>query len=150
MSYPEDRECIRRALAGDQAAFEAIYRAYRPQVQAAILRRTADRDVAEDLVQITFMRAFRGLSSFRGDAALSTWLTQIAMNVCLSHFRSGHVAALRQGMVLRGDHAGAPGPDGHGQNLAVPGAQAVEGRISKARPAADVTRDRISVRKAIS
>ena len=88
MSQAKDSECIRRALAGDQEAFEALYRAYLPRVQATILRRTADRDTAEDLVQITFMRAFRALKSFRGDAAFSTWLTQIALNVCLSHFRS--------------------------------------------------------------
>ena len=88
MSQAKDSECIRRALAGDQEAFEALYRAYLPRVQATILRRTADRDTAEDLVQITFMRAFHALRSFRGDAAFSTWLTQIALNVCLSHFRS--------------------------------------------------------------
>ncbi len=90
----QDHELIRRALRGDQRAFEALYKAYRPRVHAAIIRRVSDRDEAEDLAQMTFIRAFQALKGFRGDAAFSTWLTQIALNVCASHLRERRV---RQG-----------------------------------------------------
>jgi RNA polymerase sigma-70 factor (ECF subfamily) len=94
MTPTQDRDLIRRALKGDQRAFESLYRAHRPRVYAVVVRRAADRDETEDLVQITFMRAFQALKGFRGDAAFSTWLTQIALNVCASHLRAQQV---RQG-----------------------------------------------------
>jgi RNA polymerase sigma-70 factor (ECF subfamily) len=90
--YPgKDRELVRRALEGDQRAFAGLYRTHHPRVYRIIICRTEDRDEAEDLVQVTFMRAFQALESFRGDAAFSTWLTQIALNVCASHRRAQRV-----------------------------------------------------------
>jgi RNA polymerase sigma-70 factor (ECF subfamily) len=56
-----------------------------------IARRVSDRDLTEDLVQTTFLRAFRSLNTYRGDAAFSTWLTQIALNVFKSHLRAQRV-----------------------------------------------------------
>ncbi|MBI2950792.1 sigma-70 family RNA polymerase sigma factor [bacterium] len=94
MTPTEDRDLIRRALKGDQRAFEALYRAHRPRVYAVVVRRAEDRDETEDLIQVTFIRAFQALRGFRGDAAFSTWLTQIALNVCASHLRAQQV---RQG-----------------------------------------------------
>ena len=94
MTSTEDRDLIRCALKGDQRAFEALYRAHRPRVYAVVVRRTADRDETEDMIQVTFIRAFQALKGFRGDAAFSTWLTQIALNVCASHLRAQQV---RQG-----------------------------------------------------
>jgi RNA polymerase sigma-70 factor (ECF subfamily) len=88
MSQPCENEWIREALAGDQAGYEALYRAYLPLVCAAVGRHTTCRDEHEDLVQITFMRAFQALPTFRGDSAFSTWITQIALNACRSHIRS--------------------------------------------------------------
>lgn len=88
MNTRQDHDLIHRALGGDQRAFEALYRTYRPRVYAAILRRVSDRDEADDLAQMIFMRAFQALKGFRGDAAFSTWLTQIALNVCASHLRA--------------------------------------------------------------
>lgn len=90
MAETEIRVLIRRALAGEQDAFEALYRAYYPQIYGTVARRV-DRESIEDLVQTTFMRAFRALRSFRGDAAFSTWLTQIALNACRSHIRARQV-----------------------------------------------------------
>ena len=53
-----------------------------------IAPRAADRDDAEGVVQVTFMMAFQSLGKFRGEAAFSTWLTRIALNVANSHQRS--------------------------------------------------------------
>ena len=91
MSPTEDRALIRRTLDGDRTAFEALYRAHHPQDYAMIARRVADRDLIEDLIQTTFLRAYRSLKTYRGDAAFSTWLTQIALNVYKSHLRAQRV-----------------------------------------------------------
>lgn len=91
MANTDDRLLVRRALDGDQNAFEALYRTHRSQIHGVIARRTSDRDAVEDLAQVTFMRAFRALGSFRGESAFSTWLTQIALNVSKSHMRSRQV-----------------------------------------------------------
>lgn len=87
MSHNRDSLLIRRALAGNQKAFQALYEAHRPQVYGILAQRTADRDTVEDLVQATFIRAFGALHTFRGRAAFSTWLTRIALNVYRSHLR---------------------------------------------------------------
>jgi RNA polymerase sigma-70 factor (ECF subfamily) len=85
MSKQLEKSLIDRALRGNQSAFEILYRTYQPPIYRTILPRTSNQDEAEDLVQVTFMRAFQGLRHFRGDAAFLTWLTRIAINVCHSH-----------------------------------------------------------------
>jgi RNA polymerase sigma-70 factor (ECF subfamily) len=79
---------ISGAIDGDQDAFQSLYRKYYLRIYRMILPRASSQDEAEDLLQVTFMRAFRGLSAYRGDAAFSTWLTRIALNVCCSHHQS--------------------------------------------------------------
>jgi RNA polymerase sigma-70 factor (ECF subfamily) len=55
---------------------------YKGMVFAVISRFVSNRAAVEDLAQDVFIRVHRGLSSFRGDARLSTWICRIAMNVC--------------------------------------------------------------------
>ena len=86
MSETQEQGLIYRALGREQAAFEALYITHYPRVYGVIARRTDDPEDAKDLIQLTFMRAFQALGSFRGDAAFSTWLTRIALNVCTTHF----------------------------------------------------------------
>ena len=83
----EEQELVRRTLGGDQGAFERLYRAHLPRTCAVVANRVWNREDVEDLVQMTFMQAYRGLKGFRGEAAFSTWLTQIALNVCATHLR---------------------------------------------------------------
>ncbi len=99
MSRTRKTELVRRTLAGDLDAFGSLYRTYRPRVYAAVRGRTGNPDDAEDLVQMTFMRAFLGLAGFRGEAAFSTWLTQIAINVCTTHFRAQRARQARMDVV---------------------------------------------------
>ncbi len=80
-----ERELINRALEGDQKAFQVLFGKYSHRVYRMVSSWAADCDEADDLVQVTFVRAFRSLESYRGDAAFSTWLTRIAFNVCHSH-----------------------------------------------------------------
>ncbi|SCU80656.1 RNA polymerase sigma factor (fragment) [Cupriavidus necator] len=79
-----DAELVTGARAGEPSAFEAIMRR-----NNRLLFRTArgvvpDDAEAQDVVQETYLRAFARLDSFRGEAALSTWLARIAINVAVS------------------------------------------------------------------
>jgi RNA polymerase sigma-70 factor (ECF subfamily) len=82
-----DRAAVRRVLAGDTDAFEGLVRRWRRPVIALAWRYCRDQGRAEDLAQDTFVRAFRGLPTWRGDAAFSTWLFTITANVCRSHLK---------------------------------------------------------------
>lgn len=70
------------------AAFEQLYRDHHGRVYAVCLRMTADPGRAEELTQDVFLRAWSKLSSFRGDAAFSTWLHRLTVNVVLGERRS--------------------------------------------------------------
>ncbi len=84
-AHESDATLIDRALAGDEWAYTYLYRAHRDRVRALVHRSARNADETEDLVQLVFIKAFQGLAGFRGQAAFSTWLTRIAMNVCTSH-----------------------------------------------------------------
>ncbi len=83
----ETSELVRRCLAGDQAAYEALYFAHAGRVAAYFLRSGFSGPDAEDLTQETFARAFRSLATFdpaRG--AFPVWLAAIARNVARRHW----------------------------------------------------------------
>jgi len=73
---------VRRAAAGDEAAFEALVLRHQRALYNLSFRLLGDRPEAEDAVQEAFLRAWRALPRFRGDASFRTWLTGIAINVC--------------------------------------------------------------------
>lgn len=79
---------VRRAQAGDRTAFERLYRENVGRVFALCLRMSGDEVRAEELVQDVFVRAWRKLGSYRGDAAFSSWLHRLAVNRVLESFRS--------------------------------------------------------------
>ena len=79
---------VRRAQGGDRDAFHELYRAHVGRVYALCLRMTADQVEAEELTQDVFIRAWRKLALFRGDAAFSSWLHRLAANVVLAAKRS--------------------------------------------------------------
>jgi RNA polymerase sigma-70 factor (ECF subfamily) len=78
---PTDEILVARAQAGEQRAFEMLVVKYRRRIQRLIGRIVRDADQVEDLAQDTFIRAYRALPHFRGDAAFYTWLYRIAINV---------------------------------------------------------------------
>src|SRR5256714_9869605 len=88
-------DLIHRAQQGDQAAFEALYRAHVGRVYALCLRLTADRARAEELAQDAFVRAWERLASFRGESAFSSWLYRLTVNVVFLGERTGRRRALR-------------------------------------------------------
>lgn len=83
----DERSLIARVLAGDTAAARALYDAHVDRVYRLAFRMARDADLAEDLTQETFIRAFDRLGDFRGEAALSTWLHAIAVSVVLNGLR---------------------------------------------------------------
>lgn len=87
----KDHTLIKNSLAGDRQAFGKLYQKHRNQIYGTLAQRISDRDTIDDLMQNTFLRAYRSLHTFKGNAAFSTWLTQIALNVYRSHLRSQQV-----------------------------------------------------------
>lgn len=77
-----DDDLVRRVRAGDETAFDALVDQHADQVYAICLRYFGDPHDAEDAVQATFLACYRGLATFRGQAALSTWMYRVATNAC--------------------------------------------------------------------
>lgn len=77
-----DLELVARAQAGDDTAFGAIVERHADHVYAICLRYFGNPHDAEDAFQAAFLACHRGLKSFRGRAALSTWLYRVATNAC--------------------------------------------------------------------
>jgi len=67
---------------GDDAAFGELVDLYKNLVYGLVYRMVSDRSRADDLAQEVFLRVYRGLPYFRGEARLSTWIFRIAQNVC--------------------------------------------------------------------
>ena len=75
-----DALLVQRAMAGETQAFELLVIKYQRRVQRLIGRMVRDTDLVEDIAQETFIRAYRALPQFRGDAQFYTWLYRIAVN----------------------------------------------------------------------
>lgn len=82
-----EADLIQRARAGDRGAFDDLVRLHFHRVHALLHRMLDSREDAEDLAQETFVRAYRALPEFRGDATLATWLQRIAVHLALAHRR---------------------------------------------------------------
>ena len=75
-----DMELVQRTVAGDQRAYGLLVLKYQRRIQRLIGRMVRDVDLVEDIAQETFIRAYRALHQFRGDAQFYTWLYRIAVN----------------------------------------------------------------------
>lgn len=88
-------EVLERARRGDQEAFAELVRHYDHGLRALAFRLLGDRDRMDDVLQETYVRAYRALPRFRGDSRLGTWLYRIAYNACLDELgRGGRVVHL--------------------------------------------------------
>ena len=85
--YALDRATLLAAQAGSQLAFAKLQDVYGKRLFRAIVAITRNQEDAEDALQDTFLRAFRGLPSFQEKSQLSTWLTRIAINSALMVLR---------------------------------------------------------------
>ena len=83
----DDRTLAARAVRGDDQAFDELFEIYFPRLFRFALRRVADENVAEDIVQSTLIKAMRSLSSWRGEASLFTWLCTICRREVHDHWQ---------------------------------------------------------------
>jgi RNA polymerase sigma-70 factor (ECF subfamily) len=89
-----DEELVDAFQAGDLSAFDDLVRRWERRILAAIYRVMGTEDEARDLCQETFLRAYRALGGFKREARFSSWLYQIALNLCRDRMRR------RKGRVL--------------------------------------------------
>lgn len=97
-----DEEVVERVLAGDTSLFEILMRRYNQRLFRVARGILADDGEAEDVMQEAYVRAFRELAGFRGEARFSTWLTRIACHEALARARK------RRRLVRIGEGGGEP------------------------------------------
>lgn len=85
----DDAALVARVRTGDTGAFEELVTIYQHRVFGVALRMLGSRAEAEEVAQETFLRAYRALGEFRGEARLATWLYAIASRLCLNRLASG-------------------------------------------------------------
>ncbi|HYG05491.1 MAG TPA: RNA polymerase sigma factor [Stenotrophomonas sp.] len=86
---PDDDSLARAAASGDRHAYEAIYRRHAPRLYAVVWRLCGGQAArADDVLQDTFIRAWRALPQFRFESALATWLHRLAVNTALMELRA--------------------------------------------------------------
>ena len=83
----DEKYLITRTQSGDPEAFTPLVGKYQDRLYGHINGRVTDPELAKDLTQETWLRALRGIKTFRGDSAFYSWLYRIAENVCTDHFR---------------------------------------------------------------
>lgn len=114
-----EARAIRLAQQGDAGAFERLYQMHSRRVYALCLRMLRNPDEAEDSTQEVFLRVFRKIRRFRGDAAFSTWLHRVAVNTVLMRLRRKTLAKTSLDEIAEKDEESSAtrrrlgGPDAH-------------------------------------
>ena len=81
----EDNLLIHKVKNGDEGAFKFLMTKYYPRVYASLFAYTKSREDSEDLTQLTFIKVWQKIDSFRGDSAFFTWIYRIAINTAKNH-----------------------------------------------------------------
>jgi RNA polymerase sigma-70 factor (ECF subfamily) len=101
-----------RAATGDAEAFRALYDRHRNMIYTLALRMTGSDADAEDVLQQTFLRAYRALPRFRGDSKFTTWLWRVAVSAALTERKSkSRAASPVDDAAFEGRAAAGPSPD---------------------------------------
>lgn len=100
MATTDPRRLIHQARDGDEEAFCELVQLYQARVRTYIGRFIRDPNVVDDLAQNTFLSSYRKLESWRGDAALGTWLLAIARNEALMYLRDERLRREREAASL--------------------------------------------------
>jgi len=83
-----DRELVERVQKGDKRAFDLLIRKYQHKIVSVISRYVSDWSECQDVAQEAFIRAYRAIGNFRGDAQFYTWIYKIAVNTAKNHLVS--------------------------------------------------------------
>ncbi len=103
-----EADLVARCRAGDMDAFEALYRQHAGRIYSLTCRMAGSTTEGEDLLQEIFLQAHVKLRSFKGDAAIGTWLYRLALNHCLDFVRSRRAKASKLTDTLDADGAVEP------------------------------------------
>jgi RNA polymerase sigma-70 factor (ECF subfamily) len=82
-----DLTLVRRAQGDDVAAYDELVRRYQERIYATVYHMTSNHEDANDLVQETFIKAFRALKTFKGDSSFYTWIYRIAVNKTINFLK---------------------------------------------------------------
>jgi RNA polymerase sigma-70 factor (ECF subfamily) len=80
-----DAQLVRRVQKGDKGAFDLLVLKYQHKIVNLVMRYVRDPDLALDITQEAFLKAYRALPRFRGDSAFYTWLYRVAINTAKNH-----------------------------------------------------------------
>jgi RNA polymerase sigma-70 factor (ECF subfamily) len=103
----EDRETIARVLDGDYDAFEELVEKYEGRIYRHLRKMVKDNHHAQDLLQETFLSAYKGLGGFTGASSFSTWLFRIATNAALMYLRKQRPESVEYDDEIRSQTDGA-------------------------------------------
>ncbi|GAA0916792.1 RNA polymerase sigma factor SigM [Nonomuraea longicatena] len=106
-----DAELLSAHANGDPHAFSEIVKRHRDRMWAVALRTLGDPDEAADAVQDAFVSAYRKASTFRGEAAVTTWLHRIVVNACLDRMRRKSVRPVADDELIEAAERDTPLPD---------------------------------------
>jgi len=110
---PEDTELVERCKSGEREAYDELMRRHQDRVFNVVYRCVGNHEDASDIAQEVFIRAFRAIEGFQGQAALSTWLHRIAINEVINHRRrAGAKRKIRTVPIERNN----PDSEGHGSD----------------------------------
>ena len=82
-----DEELVEACLAGEESAFDVLVGRWEKRIRGAIYRFIGSEDDARDVCQEAFLKAYKSLGSFKQEARFSSWLYQIALNLCRDRLR---------------------------------------------------------------
>lgn len=89
MRDPQDQELLVRLQSGDERALDELIEAYGTKVFQLAFRYVRNKEDAEEIAQDVIYKVYRNVGTFRGDAALSSWIYRITFNAAMSHVRTG-------------------------------------------------------------
>lgn len=87
--HPPDDELVAQAQTGDRAAVQTLLERYERRLLAVLLGMVRNPEDAREILQETFVRAFRNIEGFKGESSFYTWIYRIAMNLAIDHQRRG-------------------------------------------------------------
>ena len=99
----EDHDIVQRAKSGDYDAFERLVEKFQGRIYRHLRKMVNDTSHAEDLLQETFLNAYKGLPKFEGGSTFSTWLFRIATNTALMYLRKNRPETVEYDDAIRDD-----------------------------------------------
>lgn len=135
-----DVELVVRALQGSERAFQSLVERYERPIFSLVLRMVKNRQLAEDLAQETFIKAYRGLSRYDRRRKFSSWLFKIAHNATIDHLRRSRLdlesldeeSEDRPSLASRVEDTSTPSPATAAESSDL--GRALEGAIAGLRP----------------